>query len=177
MTASQRQAELLSRFSDSPDELYEVEYVGRFRVSGNLTLRVMDDDVADAWRRSVVPDGYMPLYGLKCGPPEYAGGLFDAAPFAAYDPNGPQYAGMNAPSPPEPIYDLCTDNCGCPFWVSADGTVYGHNLDNEVQRIGTLDAFVDFAVSLALDGTPWYSRTNDPGATMRFGLFKISTMG
>ncbi len=177
MTAKQRQAELLSRFSGSPDELYEVEYVGQFRVSGNLTLRVMDDGTAEAWRRSVLPDGYMPLYGLKCGPPEYAGGLFDAAPFHAYDPNGPQYKGVNAPTPPEPIYDLCTDNCGCPFWVSADGTVYAHNLDNEVQRIGALDAFVDFAVSLTLEGTHWYTRINDHRTTTRFGLKRISTMG
>ena len=177
MTASQRRTELLGRFTGEPDELYEIEYVGQFRVSGNITLRVMDDDVVDAWRRSVVPDHYMPLYGLKCGPAEYAGGLFDAAPFAAYDPESPQYVGMNAPSPIEPIYDLCTDNCGCPFWVSATGIVYGHNLDNEIQRIGSLDAFVDFVVSLALDGTNWHSRVNDSDTTSKFGLDTISTMG
>lgn len=176
MTAPQRQAELLSRFTGSPDEFYEIENVGRFRVSGDLTLRVLDDNAADSWRRSVVPDHYMPLYGMKCGPPEYAGGLFEAVPFPAYDPNGTRYAGTNAPLPPEPIYDLCTDNCGCPFWVSADGTVYAHSFDDEVQRIGTLDAFVDLAVSLALDGERWYTQLNGFKGTARILHSRIFNM-
>ncbi|MCP4779069.1 MAG: hypothetical protein GY880_33045, partial [Planctomycetaceae bacterium] len=53
----------------------------------------------------------------------------------------------------------------------------GHNLDKEIQRNGTLDAFVDFVVSLALEGTNWYSRLNDSDATSKFGLNAISTMG
>lgn len=177
MTALERRTELLARFAGSDVELYEVEYVGQFRVSGGVTLRVMDDAVAEQWRLSIVPDDYMPLYGLKYGPPENAGGLFDAAPFAPYDPNGPQYVGMNAPAPPEQIYDLCTDNCGCPFWVSASNTVYGHNLNNEIQRIGSLDSFVDLVVTLALDAVPWFARVKDNDTMARFGLAKISTMG
>ena len=175
MTASERQAELHARFDGAED--FEVEYVGRFRTSGNLTLRVVDDVIAEQWRLSVVPDEYMPLYGLKHGPAEYAGGLFDAAPFAAYDPDGPQYAGMNAPSPPESIYDLCTDNCGCPFWLSGAGIVYGHNLNNEIQCIGPLESFVDLVVSLALNDEPWYAHVNNNSTMKRFGLANISTMG
>ena len=169
--------ELLAKFSGSPDEIYDVEYLGRFRVSGDLTLRIVDERTALEWRRSVVPDEYIPLYGLKCGPPEYAGGLFDAAPFAAFDPNDLQYKYLNLPSPTKPIYDLCRDRYGCPFWVSADAIVFGLNQENEMQRIGALSDFVDFAIDLAIDGISWYERLNDSEATSRFRLTSIRTMG
>lgn len=177
MNSPHRLDELLARFTGSPDEDYEVEYVGRFRVSGAITLGVLNDKTAEAWRRSVVPDVYMPLYGLKCGPPEYAGGLFDAAPFAAYDESDIQYSHRNMPTPPKPIFDLCRDRCGCPFWVSSDGIVYGHSLNNEIQQIGALADFVDFSIDLALAGVSWYERVNESGTMSRFRLAPINTMG
>ncbi|QDU37665.1 hypothetical protein Mal4_19810 [Maioricimonas rarisocia] len=177
MTKPARMDELLDAFYNGEEEEIDVEYIGRYRLNGRMVLRVPSPDIEASWAESVVPVEYLPLYGLKCGEPQLAGGLFEAAPFPRYDRSAPEYEWMNPPEAPEPVYHLCTDNCGAQFWVGDSHIVYGHNLDNEVQPIGPLMALVDYAIDSAMESRSWYERINEPDTMEKYGLQPINAMG
>lgn len=172
-----RLEELLERIRDGNEELVDVEYIGKFLVNGNLTLRVPSRGLEHRWAASMVPIEYMPVYGLKCDRPEMAGGLLEAAPFARFDATSPEHEWLNLPTQPEELFELCTDQCGAQFWVGQSSTVYGHNLDNEFQPIGTLSDFVDFAIEMALQERSWHQCLGDANALKSAGLVAINTMG
>jgi hypothetical protein len=177
MTKPSRIKELLARIHNGSEEVVDVEYLGQFLVNGPYTLRVPSDGLEQEWAASVVPIEYFPLYGLKCDRPEKAGGLFDAAPFARINASDLQNAGLNLPSEPEPIFELCTDSCGAQFWVGESRTVYGHNLDNKFQPVGPLAAFVDFAIEMALQEKCWHRCLRDTAELTPFELSSINMMG
>ena len=177
MTKPRRMDELLASFYDGNEEEVDVEYIGKFRLNRGMILRVPTRRIELSWSESVIPLDYLPLYGLKFGELESAGGLFECAPFRRYDRSAPEYEWMNPPESPEPVYQLCTDNCGAQFWIGDSLTVYGHNLDNEMQAIGPLPSFVDYAIDLAFQGISWYRRINTLDSLEKFGLKTINTMG
>lgn len=139
----------------------EVEYLGTYLCSGKLVTKVLPADVKQAWSASLVPDHYMPLYDMKVGETAKAGGLFSGAPFAPYDPDDLQYAGLYLPIPSEPLFDFCTDNCGSAFWLNKDLDIFGRNLNNKIQHVGPLANFVVFAIDRALSGENWYTHINN----------------
>jgi len=168
--------ELLATFYNGREQEIDVEYIGKYRLNGRMVLRVPTPNIETLWARSVVPIEYLPLYGLKFGEPELAGGLFESAPFRRYDRTAPEHEWMNPPEAPEPVYELCTDNCGAQFWIGNSLMVYGHNLNNEMQPIGPLSSFVDYAIDLAFEGLTWYRRINAPESLEKYGLQPINTM-
>lgn len=177
MTKRNRIDELLSHIHDGSEEVIDVEYIGRFLVRGPFTLRVGSEELRQQWTQSVVPIEYYPLYGLKCDRPEMAGGLFDAAPFAVFDRTDPQNEWLNLPTEPESLFELCTDNCGAQFWIGESRTIYGHNLDNQFQPIGTVADFVDFAIAMALKEKCWHQCLRDESNVEPFQLSPINMMG
>ncbi len=167
---------LLSRIHNGNEETVDVEYIGRFIVNQKHTLRVPEASLRQQWSDSVVPIEYFPIYGLKCDRPEMAGGLFDAAPFEPYDPASIQNEYLNLPSPPEYLHELCTDSCGAQFWIGESLTVYGHNLDNEFQKIGAISDFVDFAIEMSLNEQNWHECLRNVDSVSAFRLSIINTM-
>lgn len=176
MTKPKRMDELLATFYNGHEQEVNVEYIGKYRLNGQMVLRVPTQDIESLWAASVVPLDYLPLYGLKFGEPEWAGGLFESAPFQRLDRSAPEYEWMNLPDEPEPIYELCTDNCGGQFWVGESLLVYGHNLNNEIQAIGSLSSFVDYAIDLAFEGVNWYERIQAPESLEKYDLRAINAM-
>lgn len=177
MIAHNRINELIERIYDGSETTVEVEYMGKYIVNGPYTLRLPEGGLGQQWRQSVVPFDYFPLYGLKIDQPEAAGGLFDAAPFARFDRNDIQNQHLNLPAEPEVIYELGTDNVGAQFWVGDSLTVYGHNLNNEFQAVGTLGKFVDFAVRAALERRCWHQCLQDTVILAQCNLRPIDMMG
>jgi hypothetical protein len=169
--------ELLAHFYNGHEQEVNVEYIGKYWLNGQMVLRVPTQETESLWAESVVPVDYLPLYGLKFGEPERAGGLFESAPFSRFDRSAPEYEWMNLPDAPEPIYELCTDNCGGQFWVGESLVVYGHNLNNEIQAIGSLPSFVDYAIDLAFEGVSWYKRINVAECLEKYSLRPINTFG
>ena len=168
--------ELLAAFYNGSEQTVDVEYIGKFQLNGRMVLRVPSRHVEQSWAKSIVPVEYLPLYGLKFGEPELAGGLFESAPFQRYDRLAPEYEWMNPPESPETVYKLCTDNCGAQFWVGDSLMVYGHNLNNKMQEIGPLSSLVDYAIDLAFEGLSWYKRINDKESLKKYGMQPINTM-
>jgi hypothetical protein len=176
MTKPARMDELAAAFYNGKEQEIDVEYIGKYRLNGRMVLRVPTPDIETSWAQSVVPVEYLPLYGLKFSEPELAGGLFESAPFQAYDPSAPELEWMNPPEAPEPVYELCTDNCGAQFWIGDSHIVYGHNVNNEMQRIGPLSSLVDYAIDLAFEDLSWYERINAPERLEKYGLQPINAM-
>ena len=176
MTKPARMDELLAAFYNGAEEEVDVEYIGKYRLNGRMVLGVPTPHIESSWVESVVPIEYLPLYGLKFGEPELAGGLFESAPFQRYDRSAPEYEGMNPPEAPEPVYQFCTDNCGAQFWIGASLMVYGHNLNNEMQPIGPLSSFVDYAIDSAFENRCWYERIDDLEGLRKYGLQPINAM-
>lgn len=171
MAIEQEIERFVARLRSGPSETVEVEYLGQYAIYGETVLSVPEPGLAAQWAASVVPMHFMPLYGLKVGEPALAGGLFDAAPFPLYDPGEPRWEWMNPPSSPEPIYAMGETSTGSSFWVSAEGLVYGHNLDNEVQRVGELNDFIRFAMTAIENGRNWYQLVGDE-KVMRAGALE-----
>ena len=168
--------ELLARFYNGDEREIDVEYIGKYRWNGRMVLRVPTSSVKSLWTQSVVPIEYLPLYGLKFSEPELAGGLFESAPFHRYDRSAPEHEWMNPPEAPEPVYELCTDNCGAQFWIGDSQVVYGHNLNNEMQPVGPLSSFLDYAIDLAFENLSWYERINVPERLQKYALQPINAM-
>ena len=95
MTKPARIDELLAAFYNGNEEEIDVEYIGKYRINGRMVLGVPTPDIETSWAQSVVPDVYLPLYGLKFSQPAEAGGLFESAPFDLYDRSDPEYQWMN----------------------------------------------------------------------------------
>ncbi|MEZ5943861.1 MAG: hypothetical protein R3C18_20890 [Planctomycetaceae bacterium] len=177
MARPKRIDELISRICDGSEEIVDVEYIGAFLVRGPYTLRIASDGLRQQWAESIVPIEYLPLYGLKCDHPETAGGLFDAAPFAAFDRTDLQNEWLNLPPEPEPLFELCTDNFGAQFWIGESQTVYGHNLNNEFQPIGAVGDFVDFAIDMAINEQSWHRCLRLEADAAPYRLSSIEMMG
>lgn len=148
----------------------EIEYLGTYLRSGDLVTQILTADTKRAWKASIVPDFYIPLYDLKVGEPPVAGGVFSAAPFEPYVHDAPEYEGLYMPVSSEPLFELCTDNCGSAYWLNADLDVFGRNLNNEIQHIGSLESFVAFAIDRVLAGENWYEKINNSSALENFDL-------
>ena len=170
MCIEDRIAEFVAAFNERPLEEEEIEYMGTYLRSGDLVTAVLDPEKKKRWSESLVPDIYQPLYDMKVGNAEYAGGIFSAAPFSVYDPNDPQYEWLGLPTPTETLYEFCSDNCGSQYWLNDSLQVFGRNLDNEIQLVGALEDFVRFAIDRALSGENWYESINDESVTSKFRL-------
>lgn len=168
--------ELLNRIHDGNQEIVEIDYLGQFLVNGPYTLSMPPEGLKEQWAISMVPIEYFPLYGLKCDDPEMAGGLFSEAPFARFDRTNLQNEWLNLPPEPEPLFDLCTDNCGTQFWIGESGKVYGHNINNQIQPIGPISSFVDFAIAMTLEEKNWHQFLQDEKIMTKFDLSPISMM-
>ncbi len=140
-------------------EPVSIDYLGEFIVSDNRLTFSVPTTIPD-----FAPSYVAPLYGMKCGSPEMAGGYAEefqgafAQRGSLFSPIGKDVS-MGYPEfdPPANAYAFQTNSSGAMFYLLPELTVAAPNADRlEFDEIGSLEAFTRHSIACAIAEEDWY---------------------